>query len=465
MKIKFLGAAGNVTGSRFLLETGGKRLLVDCGLYQERDLSARNWDAFPVEPASLDTVLLTHAHLDHSGYLPKLVQEGFKGEIYCTEPTSEITRIALLDSAHLQEADAEFKKKRHRKEKRKGPYPEIPLYTVSDAEKTFSRLKPIPYLQPVSLAGDMTAVFHDAGHILGAAMIELRVRENKKEKICVFSGDIGRWDRPILRDPSLFDHADIVCMESTYGNRVHETQDVSLEKFRQIILDTYERGGNVVIPTFAIERAQEVLYYLSQLLEEDKIPPLVVFLDSPMAIEVTGVFKRYSDYFDREARARSKGRNSPFEFSLLKTTRTTAESKAINHIKGTSIIMAGSGMCTGGRIKHHLLNNIRRKESTILFVGYQARGTLGRIILERPSRVRILGQTFTVQARIEKINGFSAHADKNELLKWVSGFKKDPEKIFIVHGEESVSLSFAETLRTKVNSEVVVPAYLDEYEI
>ncbi len=465
MKIRFLGASGNVTGSRFFLETEKKRLLIDCGLYQERDFRARNWEAFPVKPSSIDAVLMTHAHLDHSGYLPKLLKEGFRGDIYCTEPTSEIARIALLDAAHLQEFDAEFKKKRHRREKRKGPYPEIPLYTAGDAEKVFSRFKPVAYRQPVRVSDDISAVFYDAGHILGAAMIELKVREKKQIKTFVFSGDIGRRGRPLLHDPSLFESADIVCMESTYGDRVHETQEVSLEKLQQIIKDTYERGGNVVIPTFAIERAQEVLYYISQLLEEKKIPPLVVFLDSPMAIEVTRVFSKYTGYLDREAQARSKTGNSPFDFSLLKPTPATAESKAINHIKGTSIIMAGSGMCTGGRIKHHLLNNIRRKESTVLFVGYQARGTLGRIILERPSRVRILGQTFAVQSRIEKINGFSAHADKNELLEWVSGFKKDPEKIFIVHGEESVSRFFAETLRTKVNSEVVVPAYLDEYEI
>ncbi len=465
MKVTFLGAAENVTGSRFLVESDSSRILIDCGLYQEREFRARNWEAFPMDPSTIGNVILTHAHIDHCGYLPKLVREGFNGKILCTPPTSEIAEIALLDSAKLQVEDAEFKRKRHKRERRKGPYPEVPLYTVEDARNALSHFETVPYKKEIDISPHIKMTLNDAGHILGASMVELKVRENGKEKTCIFSGDIGRSDRVILTDPTVFEHADYVFMESTYGNRLHEAGKAPLEKLQRVITETRERGGNVVIPSFAIERAQELLYYIDELLRDDKIPHLVVFLNSPMAIKVTEVFKKYSRYFDEEARALVKAGDSPFDFPLLKTTRSVAESKAINHIKGTSIIIAGSGMCTGGRIKHHLVGNITRQESTILFVGYQAKGTLGRTILERPERVRIHGQVYPVRARIEKINGLSAHADRDELSKWVSGFKKAPEKIFVIHGEKEVAADFASTLREKFKSEVIVPQYLQEYSI
>ena len=463
MKVKFLGAAENVTGSRFLVRTGKSQILVDCGMYQEREFRARNWEDFPVKPSGIDSVVLTHAHLDHCGHLPKFVKEGFNGRIFCTTPTSEIARIALLDSAKLQEEDAEFKRKRHERQGRKGPYPEIPLYTVEDAKKVLPHFETVSYREETDVSPDIKATFYDAGHILGASMIELKVRENGKQKVCIFSGDIGRWNKPILRDPTVFEEADYVFMESTYGNRLHEEKEPPVEKLQRVIMETKKRGGNIVIPTFAIERAQELLYHINELLRKDKIPHLVVFVNSPMSIDVTEVFRKYSDYFDREAQALIGEGDSPFDFPLLKTTRSVAESKAINYIKGTSIIMAGSGMCTGGRIKYHLVSNITRPESTILFVGYQAKGTLGRTILERPERVRILGEEHRVRARIEKINGFSAHADRDELLKWVSGFKKAPEKIFVIHGEKEASANFASTLREKFSSEVIVPRYLQEH--
>jgi len=462
MKIRFLGAAENVTGSRFLVESDKSRILIDCGLYQEREFRSRNWEDFPVKPSEIDNVILTHAHLDHCGYLPKLVREGFKGKIFCTPPTAGIVQISLMDSAKIQEEDAEFKKRRHKRAGRKGAHPEIPLYTTKDARKVFSRFEEVPYQQEIQISPGIKATLYDAGHILGSAMVELKIKENGKEKTLIFSGDIGRWDRPILRNPSIFEKADFVSMESTYGNRLHEEKEPSLKKLQRIIVETKEAGGNIVIPTFAIERAQELLYDINKLLLENKIPHLLVFVNSPMAINVTEVFKEYPDYFDAEARALLKEDNSLFNFPLLKLTKSVAESKAINYIKGTSIIMAGSGMCTGGRIKHHLVRNITRPESTILFVGYQAQGTLGREILERPKNVRILGQTYPVRARIEKINGISAHADKDELLRWVSGFQKQPEKIFIVHGEKEVAAEFASTLRNKLKSEVIVPKYLQE---
>jgi len=463
MKVKFLGAAKNVTGSRHLIEHNEGRILIDCGLYQEREFRSRNWDKFPVDPSSIDCVVLTHAHIDHCGYLPKLVKDGFRGKIYCTHPTAEIAEIALLDSASLQESDAFFKRRRHKKEGRNGPYPEIPLYTVEDAKRVPLLFKKVDYKEQFNMTKNITGTFYDAGHILGSAMVELNFTEGKDVKTAVFSGDIGRWDKPILGDPHIFNKADYVFMESTYGNRLHGDHGTRLEDLAKIINETNKAGGNILIPTFAIERAQELLYCMSGLLKDDKIPHLITFLDSPMAIDVTNVFKKYPNYFDEEAKMLIEKGNELFSFPLLKTTQSTQESKAINHVKGTAIIMAGSGMCTGGRIKHHLLSNLGRPESTILFVGYQAKGTLGREILRRPSKVRLFGQNVAVNARIERINGFSAHADKDELLRWVTGFKEAPKKIFVIHGEDSIAEEFGEVLRNKLTSEIIVGEYLKEY--
>ncbi|MCM8772435.1 MAG: MBL fold metallo-hydrolase [Candidatus Omnitrophica bacterium] len=461
MKIKFLGATKNVTGSKFLLQIDGKNLLVDCGLFQERELKNRNWEEFPVDIEKIDCILLSHAHLDHSGYIPKIVKDGFSGKIYCTYPTSEITKIALLDSAKLQVEDAEKKRKRHQKEGRKGPYPEIPLYDVSDAEKSFHLFEPINYNEVVEISDKIKVVFYNSGHILGSSLIKIYV--NGKE--IVFSGDLGREGSPLLHPPEIIESADILILESTYGDRIHEEREIAIEKLENIINETVKKGGNIVIPTFAIERAQEILYYLKKLLIEDRIPHILTFLDSPMAIEVTEVFKKYLSYIDGEAEKIIEKNISPFDFPLLHFTKTVEESKMINHIKGSTIIMAGSGMCTGGRIKHHLISNIEREESSILFVGYQAKGTLGREIIEK-EEVRILGNYYKVRAKIEKIDGFSAHADKGELLKWLDGFKKFPEKLFLVHGEEETIENFAETIKkAHTDSEIIIPSYLDEYEI
>jgi len=296
-------------------------------------------------------------------------------------------------------------------------------------------------------------------------MIELRIDDGGKEKILIFSGDIGKWGKPILCDPTIFQKADYVFMESTYGNRLHEEQKVSGEKFIKVIRETQKSGGNIIIPTFAIERAQELLYYLNEFLRKDKIPHLIVFVDSPMAINVTEVFKEHFNYFDKETKELIQKGTSPFDFPLLRLSRSVGESKAINYIRGTSIILAGSGMCTGGRVKHHLVQNITRPESTILFVGYQAKGTLGRKILEKAKTLRILGRSYPVRAQVEKINGFSAHADKNELLKWISGFRDLPKKIFLVHGEKEVIADFATVLREKFGSDIVTPEYLQEFEL
>ena len=466
MKLRFLGAARNVTGSRYLLDAGDMRVLVDCGMYQERDFRSRNWEPFPVPPESIDAVLLTHAHLDHCGYLPRLVRDGFEGRIFTTAATADIARIALLDSAHLLTEDMEFKKKRHEKEGRDGPHPYTPLYEVDDVKATDPLFSEVDYGETVEVAGGIHASFHDAGHILGAAMVKVTVSQAGEPATILFSGDVGRWNKPILNDPTSFEEADYVVTESTYGDRLHEdTEDVIDRKLCDVINSTRERGGNVVIPSFAIERAQEVLYRLNTLLLEDCIPHTMVFLDSPMATKVTEVFKQYPDLYDEEMSQLVREGNSPFRFPSLKLVSTVHDSKAINHIRGTVVIIAGSGMCTGGRIKHHLLANISRPESTILFVGYQARGTLGRVILEGAEEVRILGQKKPVRAQVVEIDGFSSHADRDELMGWLSALQKPPRHVFVTHGEEEAALAFAEHIRESKGWKTTAPAYGDEFEL
>jgi len=459
--VNFLGAAQNVTGSAYCLEANGVRLLVDCGLYQERELIVRNWGPFPVPPRTIDAVLLTHAHLDHSGLLPKLVREGFTGKIYCTHATCDIVQIILLDAAHLQEQDAEFKRKRHEREGRKGPYPEVPLYTANDAAASFPQFSPVGYEEPVELGESIEATFHDAGHVLGSSMVKVKVSQNGEQRTLIFSGDVGRWDKPMLHDPTIFEEADYILVESTYGDRLHEDQKGIETTLAEIINSTRKHGGNIVIPSFAFERAQEVLYYLNELLLRDRIPHLMVFLDSPMATSITEVFEHYPDLLDEDMVELMRQRKSPFDFAGLKMTRTTDESKVINHISGTVIIIAGSGMCTGGRIKHHLVNNISRPESTILFPGYQAIGTLGRQIVDGAKEVRILGQKYPVKARVAQINGFSAHADRDELFRWLSGLQRPPLHLFVTHGEPDVARYFADFMKEKTGWEVSVPKYQD----
>jgi metallo-beta-lactamase family protein len=462
VKLTFLGAAQSVTGSCYLIEASNARFLVDCGLYQERQLRERNWDPFPIPPETLDAVLLTHAHLDHSGLLPKLVKEGFRGPIYCTDATAEIAEIMLLDSANLQQEDAEFKRKRHEQERRKGPYPEVPLYTVDDAKASSTLFSSVRYGNVVEIGKGVEATFYDAGHVLGSSMIKVRLEQNGQNRTILFSGDIGRWDKPILRDPTSFEEADYVLVESTYGDRLLEPAEVSASKLADVINTTVKAGGNIVIPSFALERSQEMLYYLDKFLIEDRIPHLMVFFDSPMALSITAVFEHHPELFDEEMVKLMHQKESPFDFRGLNLVRTADESKAINRIKGTVIIIAGSGMCTGGRIKHHLVTNISRKESTILFVGYQAVGTLGREIVDGAKKVRILGQKYPVRARVVQLNGFSAHADRNQLLKWLSSLRKPPRCLFVTHGEPNTSHNFASLVRDKTGWQVAVPEYHDE---
>jgi len=463
IKLNFLGAAQSVTGSCYLVEADNIRFLVDCGLYQEREFRVRNWEPFPIPPETLDCVLLTHAHLDHNGLLPKLVREGFHGPIYCTAATTEITEIMLLDSANLQEEDAEFKKKRHQKARRKGQYPEVPLYTIDDAKASFPLLSPVEYRKTAIIGEGIEATFYDAGHVLGSSMIKVRIRQNGEERTILFSGDIGRWGKPILQNPTLFEEANYILVESTYGDRSLESSEDAANKLADVINATVKSRGNIVIPSFALERSQEILYYLNKFLLEDRIPHLMVFIDSPMAVSITEVFKHHPELFDKEMVKLMRQKKSPFDFRGLNVVRTPEESKAINRIKGTVIIIAGSGMCTGGRIKHHLVTNISRKESTILFVGYQAAGTLGREIVDGAEKVRILGQHYPVKARVVQINGFSAHADKDELLKWLSSLRKQPRRLFVTHGESNTSQHFAGLVKDKTGWEIAVPEYQEEF--
>jgi metallo-beta-lactamase family protein len=465
IRIHFLGATRNVTGSRYLVETSSARVLVDCGLYQERAFRKRNWEPFLFEPSGIDAVILTHAHLDHCGLLPKLAREGFRGPVFATEVTCEIVPIVLHDAAHLQEMDAKYKAKRHRREGRTEKAEPQPLYRKEDVDAALPLLRPAAYRKPLPVADGIEAEFFDAGHILGSASIRLTVRDGGTSRTILFSGDIGCPDRPILNDPTLFEEADYVQMESTYGDRLHEDQEDVEDALAGLINDTLDRGGNVIIPSFAIERAQELLYHLCRLRRAKRIPNLMTFLDSPMAIKVTQVFQRHAEFFDKEMREILLDGALPFSFKGLQMSVATEDSKAINRVKGTVIIIAGSGMCTGGRVKHHLEHNISRPESSILFVGYQATGTLGRQIVDGNPEVRIHGAKRPVRARVAQVHGFSGHGDQKNLMRWITHLKRAPKKVFVTHGGSTVSQTFAELVRGKTGWPVTAPEYQESIEL
>ncbi len=462
-RINFLGAAQNVTGSRFLVKAGRSSVLVDCGMHQERQYKERDFKAFPVPPDQIDAVLLTHAHLDHCGYLPKLVREGFAGKIYCTPATAEIARIVLLDSAFLQEEDAKYKRKRHRRQGKKARFGYEPLYTTPDAKASVTRFRRVKLRQPVQVARGMTATFRNSGHILGSSFIRLEIEDGERSRSIIFSGDVGRNDKPIIRDPVNFDAADYVLIESTYGDRDHGPERNIPGEIAAVINDTVDRGGNIIIPSFAIERAHEVIYHLNTLMRAKKIPRLLTFLDSPMALNVTEVFERHPELFDEEMSELVQQGESPFDLPELVRSRTADQSKAINRVRGSVIVIAGSGMCTGGRVKHHLVQNIGRPESTVVFVGYQAVGTLGRQILEGKERVRLFGTEHEVRARIQRIRGFSAHADRSELLRWLTNLQQPPRRVFITHGEHEAATAFRDLITEKTGWDVEVPDYRNEY--
>lgn len=433
MILSFHGAAGGVTGSCFMLAAAGRRVLVDCGLYQgSREIADENREPFGFDPGSIDWLLLTHAHLDHCGRIPLLVREGFRGEIIATAATRELARLVLVDAARLQEEDARAAEKRVRRPGQRSPGP---LYTVADALWSFDRFGRIAtYGERLELADGLAATFADAGHILGSAALTVDVHEGTRACRIVFSGDLGGVGHPIVRDPAPPPRADFVVMESTYGDRAHRSLDDSVDELWSAVAATLKAGGCSIIPTFALERTQEILYFLREGIERGRLPrTLPVFLDSPMAISATEIMRRHPECYDEDTR-RALTKGDPFELPGLRYTRETADSKALDRITGGAVIIAGSGMCTGGRVRYHLRNHLWREASSVIFVGFAADGTPARRIIDGAKEIRIVGDTVRVRARIHTINGFSAHADQHELIAWheASG---TPSTTFLVHGE------------------------------
>lgn len=448
MEITFMGAARCVTGSCTMIETGGRKLLVDCGLRQGKDAKDNPvTDGFPFDPKQIDAVLLTHAHIDHSGLLPLLVKKGFSGSIYCTDATAHLCSIMFPDAGHVQEMEVEWQ---NRKRQRAGKPEVTPIYTVEDAKKAVKFLKPLSYEKKVDITDGVTARFVDAGHLLGSASIELSVTENGKTKRLVFSGDIGNKNKPIIKDPTYLNEADIVFIESTYGDRLHDTRDTR-EQIKEVLTRAINAGGNIVIPSFAVGRTQELLYEISVLLEEGSVPGLgsvPVYIDSPLGIAATEIFRDSSKgYYDEEAMAFHAEGVEFFSFDTLKVAQTVEESKAINDDTRQKIIISSSGMCDAGRIKHHLKHNLWRPDATVVFVGYQAMGTLGRSILDRSKSVKIFGEDIQVRADIEYIEGFSGHADRAGLLEWIGHFPNTLEHVFVIHGEDGIAEDFAADLK------------------
>jgi metallo-beta-lactamase family protein len=459
VKLHFLGANRQVTGSRYCLETSRSRVLVDCGMFQERPFAARNWHDLPFPSDTVEALLLTHAHVDHCGLIPRIVRRGWKGPIYCTAPTAELAEIVLRDAADIQAEDVAYKQKRHRAEGRAGRYDPQPLFDERDVNATLKLLRTVRYDQTIAVTDDISVIFREAGHILGSAMLEVVARDEGESRTVVFSGDIGQWNVPLIRDPTRFAFADYVVMESTYGDRDHErTEDIEVQ-LERVIKATVAAGGNVVVPTFAVERAQELMYHLSRLVHQNRIPPMPIFLDSPMAIDVTELFRRHRDHFDDETWQHISSGLKPLNFPGLVLSRSTDESKAINRVEEPCLIMSTSGMCTAGRIKHHLRHTLPRENCTVLFVGFQAHGTLGRQILDGRAEVRIHGQNYPVRARIERIYGCSGHSDRTGLLHWAAGFKEPPRRVFLTHGEEEAALPLARTLRETQGWDVLIPHY------
>ncbi len=440
MKLAFHGADRDVTGSCHGVEAAGKRLLVDCGMYQGgHELDEENAGDFGFDPASVDVLLLTHAHLDHCGRIPLLVKRGFTGEIVSTAATRELARVVLLDAAHLQEEEARH---HERHNVRRGRAVAAPLYDTLDALTALGQFgRTVRYGEGIALAPGLSATFHDAGHILGSASIRL---EGDGHSV-IFSGDLGNAGRPLLRDPQHPPRADAVVMETTYGDRLHKALGPSVQELYGAIRDTLARGGNVIVPTFALERAQELLYYLREGIEQGVLPRhLPVFLDSPMAISATEIFRRHPDCFDAETRALFASGHDPFKLPGLRFVRETAESMALNQVTGGAVIMAGSGMATGGRVRHHLRHHLWREDSSVVFVGYASPGTLARRLIDGAPSVRLFGDEIPVRARLHTINGFSAHADRDELLAWQRALA--PAQTVLVHGEARVMDAFAAQL-------------------
>ena len=450
MKIKFCGAVNEVTGSCHLVTTERHQILLDCGMFQGgKKEEAQNLEPFPFNPVEIECVILSHAHVDHCGRLPLLVKQGFTGPIYCTDATADLLKVMLPDCAHIQQKEAEWQTK---KALRKGLSPVEPMYTMEDANAALKQVSPILYDQLFTVNDQMKAVFNDAGHILGSAITELWITENEKTVKLVYTGDIGVDDRPILRDPKKIKKADFVVMESTYGDRLHESNESSIQALIDIIADTVKRGGNVIIPAFAVGRTQELIYELNRFYESeeyyhDLLSNVQVYIDSPMAVTTTQVFRRNAQVFDAETKDYILNGDNPLDFPNLNFTRTSDESKALNEDNRPKIIISASGMCDAGRIRHHLKHNLWNPKNSIVFVGYQANGTLGRRIVDGEKELSVLGEKILVQAKIYYLEGFSGHADYEGLLDWVKGLQKAPQHIFLVHGETEAKEALEQKIR------------------
>ena len=468
MKIKFCGASTGVTGSCHLLTSGEHKILLDCGQFQGGNAQdALNYEKFPFEPSEIECVVLSHAHIDHCGRLPLLTKRGFEGKIYCTDATADLLSVMLKDSAYIHEKETEWK---NRKAERAGREQVEPLYTIEDAEKALSLVSPILYDQQIEINSDMKIVFNDAGHILGSAITELWVTEDDKESKIVFSGDLGMEGRPILRDPTYIKKADYVIMETTYGNRIHKELGSGVDKLIEIILNTTRRGGNVVIPSFAVGRTQELIYELNRFYDSNneyrkELDKIFVYIDSPMATTATEIFRRNAQVFDEETREYILKGDNPLEFKNLKFTRSSKESQDLNFNKEPKIIISASGMCEAGRIRHHLKHNLWNPKNSIVFVGYQGQGTLGRSLVEGIKMVTLFGEEIQVNAEIHNLEGFSGHADQNGLFAWLAHFEQKPKQIFLVHGEEESKKDFAKLVNEKLSYEPIVVMGNSEFEL
>ena len=466
MKIQFCGASTGVTGSCHLITTENHKVLLDCGQFQGgKAQEALNYEDFPFDPAEIDYVILSHAHIDHCGRIPLLIKRGFKGAIYCTDATADLLDVMLKDSGYIHEKEAEWKNK---KNERAGRPKVEPLYTFNDAVDSLTYVKPVLYDQLIELNEEMKIVFNDAGHILGSAITELWVTENDNVSKIVFSGDLGVMERPILRNPTIIKKADYVIMETTYGNRVHPENSMNVKALMDIIRDTAAKGGTTVIPSFAVGRTQELIYELNRVYETDNgyrqaFENIMVYVDSPMATTATEVFKRNAQVFDDETKEYIAKGDNPLDFKNLRFTRTSQESIWLNTNPDPKVIISASGMCDAGRIRHHLKHNLWNRKSSIVFVGYQAEGTLGRMILDGAKEVTLFGEKVQVNAKIYNLEGFSGHADKNGLLAWLKGFQKEPKHIFLVHGEPEAKEAFDETVEKELGYHPIVVKGNSEY--